>query len=278
MILKNGKGISIFLGFFLIIFFNLYTHKMVVITPITNLRCHPQSCPQGLKAPALSQDIGGQISQLLMGEHVIVKGSARNGWVKVEVPGQKWYSQGAWRPIEGYLKKHHVKVIYTAFSCNAVIKRIWTKIFKENKRQSPIISSLPLGAKLQIIKAEAEWYKVKLANGQVGFIVKNDVRYLKDFNLNENSLRKSLVNTALQFKGHPYVWGGRSPFSNELQGCISGIDCSSLVHLIYDVHKLNIPKISHDQFLCSTPVRFGKDLKPGDLVFFFLGLNLKIFV
>jgi cell wall-associated NlpC family hydrolase len=72
-------------------------------------------------------------------------------------------------------------------------------------------------------------------------------------------LRESLVKTARDFIGVPYLWGGSSPDT--------GFDCSGLTMTVYQLNGLNLPRYSADQFEAGNPVGSG-DLQKGDLVFF----------
>lgn len=72
-------------------------------------------------------------------------------------------------------------------------------------------------------------------------------------------LRESLVKTAEDFIGVPYLWGGTS--------AEDGFDCSGLTMTVYQLNGLNLPRNSARQFDAGDYV--SKDnLQKGDLVFF----------
>ncbi len=72
-------------------------------------------------------------------------------------------------------------------------------------------------------------------------------------------VRRRLVNTAREFIGVPYKWGGSSPDS--------GFDCSGLTMVVYRHNGLDLPRVAARQYRTGTPV--SRDaLKKGDLVFF----------
>lgn len=75
-----------------------------------------------------------------------------------------------------------------------------------------------------------------------------------------NYLRESLVKTAYDFIGVPYLWGGVS-FDD-------GFDCSGLTMTVYQLNGLNLPRNSARQFEAGSPVDSIGDLQKGDLVFF----------
>ncbi len=75
-------------------------------------------------------------------------------------------------------------------------------------------------------------------------------------------LRNNIVNTAENFLGIPYSWGGTSPEE--------GFDCSGLTMTVYKLNGFNLPRNSRMQFRAGEAV-IRADLKKGDLVFFATG-------
>lgn len=68
----------------------------------------------------------------------------------------------------------------------------------------------------------------------------------------------TVIYTAMQYIGVPYLWGGASP---------SGFDCSGLVMYVFAQHGVKLPHYSGYQFKMGTPIPV-QDLQPGDCVFF----------
>ena len=66
----------------------------------------------------------------------------------------------------------------------------------------------------------------------------------------------SVVETALQYVGYPYVYGGTSP---------SGFDCSGFVQYIFAQHGIGLPRMSGDQGRAGTQIP-ASEAQPGDLV------------
>lgn len=76
--------------------------------------------------------------------------------------------------------------------------------------------------------------------------------------LEDKNIRTQLIETALQFQGVPYRWGGISP---------SGFDSSGFIWYVFQENGIDIPRVSFDIYAFGDPIS-QDDLKPGDLVFF----------
>ncbi|WP_242491753.1 C40 family peptidase [Actinomyces minihominis] len=66
----------------------------------------------------------------------------------------------------------------------------------------------------------------------------------------------SIVETAMQYVGYPYVYGGSSP---------AGFDCSGFVLHVFAQHGISLPRISGDQGRAGTVISAAEAM-PGDLV------------
>lgn len=71
-------------------------------------------------------------------------------------------------------------------------------------------------------------------------------------------LNEKIVNTAMQYLGVPYVWGGTTP---------DGFDCSGLVQYVYKVNEMTISRTTYTQVNEGNYVP-KNELEQGDLVFF----------
>lgn len=74
-----------------------------------------------------------------------------------------------------------------------------------------------------------------------------------------NYLRESLVKSARDFIGVPYLWGGAS--------ADRGFDCSGLTMTVYQLNGLDLPRHSRTQYDAGDTVP-RDNLQKGDLVFF----------
>ena len=133
-------------------------------------------------------------------------------------------------------------------------------VMSKPKYASVVKITLPRGAKVIYTGvSEDDWEKVGLVDGSFGWIrssfLKNIVKIEKS---EEKELRESIAQTALQYIGCQYRWGGKTPF---------GIDCSGLSSMAYMLNGWLIPRdadVQENEFRT-----IGRnDAKKGDLLFF----------
>ncbi len=74
----------------------------------------------------------------------------------------------------------------------------------------------------------------------------------------DDIIRTQIVNTAMEYQGTEYSYGGMMD---------RGFDCSGFVRYIYGKYGISLPRKSADQYQRGTRVPF-KNAKHGDLVFF----------
>ena len=73
-----------------------------------------------------------------------------------------------------------------------------------------------------------------------------------------SSYGNAIVDTAMQYLGVPYVWGGTSP---------SGFDCSGFVQYVFWQNGISLTRTADTQYYDGYAVSYS-NLQPGDLVFF----------
>lgn len=72
------------------------------------------------------------------------------------------------------------------------------------------------------------------------------------------ALGAQIVESAKQYLGVPYVWGGSTP---------QGFDCSGLVGYVFEQQQISLPRTSRQLYQTGTSIA-KTQLQPGDLVFF----------
>lgn len=69
----------------------------------------------------------------------------------------------------------------------------------------------------------------------------------------------SVIGSAMQYLGTPYLWGGRSAF---------GLDCSGFTQIVFKINGYQLPRDSSQQSGMGENIDFVHEAFPGDLVFF----------
>jgi cell wall-associated NlpC family hydrolase len=164
--------------------------------------------------------VGHMPTQVLYGERVRVL-ARRGGWTKIAVPDQP--SPLDARGYPGWVRSWQLG---PAFAAPLVVTAKSATL--PNGMQIGLGSQVPAG----VLPAAATR---KLA-----------------------ATRAGIVQTAEQFLGLHYLWGGLSRW---------GYDCSGLTWAAYRVHGITIPRDADAQFAAGRPVSLAQ-LRPADLLFY----------
>lgn len=223
----------------------------VVTVPVANLRRDPiEHTGQYTKDPL-------QESQVLFGEPLLALEEAGE-WIRVQAIEQQKFSN-SWTGYPGWIQKHQVQQIQVQPTFNLITTDLWSNI-----QGSSANHTLSFGTKLQGISEQADQWSVKLPDGSIGSIQKAHVKKLAQ---NPN-WQSEIVSYGKRFLDFPYLWGGRSAYDPKSKTCITSVDCSGYVQLLYRVVRgMDIPRDAHDQYLKAQKVE-QKDLLIGDLIFF----------
>lgn len=115
------------------------------------------------------------------------------------------------------------------------------------------VGSLPTGKVVEVKGLSNGWYQISS-----GYISADYVTQADASDLQSSGKGQEIANYALQFVGHRYVHGGRSP---------SGFDCSGLTSYVYQQFGYSINRTASAQLNNGRSVS-RSELKPGDLVMF----------
>ncbi|MGF1637686.1 MAG: NlpC/P60 family protein [Cyclobacteriaceae bacterium] len=134
--------------------------------------------------------------------------------------------------------------------------------FSEPSLQSTPVTDLVNGNILAFIEEDSKWYKVALPDGREAFVEKTSSKPVQNWLSEIERSEPSLIKTAKQMTGLPYLWGGTSS---------KGVDCSGFTKTIYLLHGIVIPRDADQQSKAGSLVDNEGDfskLMPGDLLFF----------
>lgn len=246
-----------------------FPKKMIIKTPVANLRNAPEDVLEPVHLPTSMNTNPLQASQLLLGEHVIAHREIVNKhaekWLKVSALQQQRYNaELGWHGFPGWIRVDEAMTVGQFFQHNLVVKN---KLAALQCFDGNILHMLSIGTRLHGIKRVSGRWEILLPDATTAFIEDGDVyEFSKKITETISDIRQNLVDTAYKFLHDFYSWGGRSAQNSEWD--VSSVDCSSLVQLIYLSNGFELPRNAHDQFLKSHKIELGKDLEPGDLVFF----------
>ena len=250
----------------------VYHQKMIVRSPIANLKGVPKDTPADFALPASSQTNPSQLTQLLFNEYLVAQkkyiDSSNITWYLVNAVQQlnknnnRWCG---WSGVLGWVKSKDVQPVKKFKKHNLLVTSLFANIYNEKQKK---ISTICIGTQLTgNIDTEKNMYQIDLPDESYGWMQISDVTPIEQqHELSESELRKNIIKTAQQFLGNLYSWGGRSPQTDLWN--VSSVDCSGLVNLVFAAHGLLVPRNSYSQYLASSAIKYGKDLKIGDLIFF----------
>lgn len=151
------------------------------------------------------------------------------------------------------------------------VNKKYSTLYSEKNVSSLPVSDLVWGCILIDEGRQGVWRKVSVADGRTGYVPEEDVIDLHKWMDNAVPTEKNIVETAKQFCGFPYVWGGTS---------IKGVDCSGLTKSAYFLNGYVLRRDASQQCKTGDSVDVHKfvegtytkaalaNLRPGDLLFF----------
>ena len=197
-------------------------------------------------------------TEALLGERVVVT-STRGGWAHVVVPDQP--SQKDPRGYPGWVPLR--QVTFTAPPSSGpvatVVRR--TAWLRTDDAAASRVLEASYGTDLPVVSASAAWVRVRTPLGAVRRLSTRVAVVHARGTAAVARTGASLVASAKQFSGLPYLWGGLSGF---------GLDCSGLTWVTHRVHGRTIPRDALPQSRHGTVVRRSA-LRPGDLIFYATG-------
>ena len=175
-----------------------------------------------------------------------------NGWSKVTVGG-----------MSGYIRSDYVSG-GGADSKAGYIKGTGVRMRSGASTTSSILGVYNTGTEMTITGESGNWYKVSYS-GRDGYVCKDYMTTTKPDNgggsgsTPSGSIGETIVATAKQYMGAPYVYGGMSP---------SGFDCSGFVNYVYKLCGYSMSRVASSIYNNNGTYVEKANLQLGDLVFF----------
>lgn len=153
-------------------------------------------------------------------------------------------------------------------------KIVYTDLFgfaySEASESSSPVSDLVAGNILQLLDEANGFYKVSFPDKRIAYVSTKKAQLFDQWKKQSNPSADQILNTARNFLGIPYLWGGTS---------VKGLDCSGFTKTSYLLHGIVLPRDASQQALVGDAVdilendtlsmsKALKNLKPGDHLFF----------
>ena len=198
------------------------------------------------EGPSTSASI---VTTLNKGVAVAVLDNSTDGWYKVAYNGKSGYVSADYLIID----QDNIFTTYGRANGDGINVR------SGPSTDSEVLASVDSGTIVTVNGFQDGWYDVTCKYGTEGYI-RSDFLDLTASNT-ESTAGSSIVDTAKQYLGTRYVYGGSSP---------SGFDCSGFTMYIYKQFGYSLPHTASGQWQSGigTRVYSISELQPGDLVLF----------
>jgi gamma-D-glutamyl-L-lysine dipeptidyl-peptidase len=211
--------------------------------------CHVGVAPVRRLAASSSE----QVTQVLYGETFDAL-QVLEGWTRVKLHADGYVGWVSSNQVTLFQDDEFDK--YGSLPSAFVVERV-LPLFEKPKVHSRPIREAVFGCQLKMVEADGGFLKVRLPDSIYAYAQKSGI---SSSSLIKKSSVKSLIQTARNFQGISYVWGGRSSM---------GFDCSGFVQTVFRLNGIELLRDASDQY--SSGKFLGKNLKrvrPGDLLFF----------
>ncbi len=262
---------------------SIKSNAKIASTPSLNIRIGP-SVSNGVSGIIYKGEIFKVVSKSSNGWYKVILNDGTTGWVSgkyVNLTNEVDNSN-----IPGFVGKDEKAIKKETSNPNqgTVNSKVGLNVRSGAGTKNAVISTLPSNAVVNIIGKENGWYKIKLANGNIGYVganyIKADTSANKSANgedvssgtkVDNNNAKKNvsnptstvtgnkIVDFAQTLLGTRYVWGGTTT---------NGFDCSGFTQYVYKkAAGVSIPRVSRAQATAGSHVD-SKSMKAGDLLYF----------
>ncbi|MCW8849444.1 MAG: SH3 domain-containing protein, partial [Melioribacteraceae bacterium] len=151
-------------------------------------------------------------TQAMLGTCVNVL-KVENGWYLVQTP-DKYIS---WVDDDGIVPVTEEEQKSWKNADRIIVRTDFSSVYSSASDKSQKLSDVVQGNILKFLDSKNEYSKVEFPDGRVGFIKSDHVENFKKWFENTFVTQENILNSANEFIGLPYLWGGTS---------LKGVDCS----------------------------------------------------
>jgi cell wall-associated NlpC family hydrolase len=154
----------------------------------------------------------------------------------------------------------------------ATVKVAKTDILRNPTPGPALFTNAPQGTRLLVTGQAGNYYSVLMSDGSTGWVVVTALALTETrmqiprptapaVTAPSTQGRSKYIDTAMQYLGTPYQYGGRLPQT---------VDCSLLVQTVFARHGVKLPRTAAQQFGVGTPIEVT-ELQAGDRLYFMNG-------
>ena len=181
-----------------------------------------------------------------------------DGWYLIQTP-DKYIS---WVDDDGIYSVDENELNNWKNSERVIVTKNYSNAYEEASEKSDKVSDLVLGDILKFVESKNNFTKIEFPDSRIAFIKSSDVKSYNTWSGDSIATNERIVNSAKEFLGLPYLWGGTSS---------KGVDCSGFTKTVYFMNGVILPRDASQQVnvgeLVGTKDNFS-NLVPGDLLFF----------
>lgn len=217
----------------------------IISVSVANLRENPAHSAQ-----LVDQEIMGYSIKLL---------KRKDNWYQAQTE----YGYVGWITDKSFCRADEAAMKIWKDCDKVIVTKIFAMVYSEPNEKSLPITNVVLNVLLKSVgQVDAEWTKIQTPDGRGGFIRTDSIAQMPRKKLSGEQLRQSLVRTAKNMMGIPYLWGGKSSV---------GCDCSGFTQTVFRADGVSILRDAGQQVSEGAAVDYAADfsnVEAGDLLFF----------
>lgn len=196
------------------------------------------------------------VDQTIMGTRLKIL-KRQGGWVYIQTP----HKYLGWVTLDSTVPMTSDEIAAWEAEPKTRVASVLSGVYERADDSSLKLSDLSMNASLSLLEASGAWSRVKLPDGREGFTPSSDL---------SNPVTETtripagweVVQTASQFHGIPYLWGGNSS---------RGFDCSGFTQTVFAANGFLLPRDANMQVEIGSEVPIDStfaNVVPGDMLFF----------
>jgi gamma-D-glutamyl-L-lysine dipeptidyl-peptidase len=216
----------------------------IVNLSVANIRSKPQH-----SAELATQSLLGTCVNVLKKD---------NGWFLIQTP-DKYIS---WVDDDGIHLVSENEVNIWKKTTKVIITEQYSIAYANPNKKGQKISDLVIGDILKKVNLKGNYTEIEFPDGRRGFVLTNNAMDYSKWIDEASSTQKSIINTASDYMGLPYLWGGTSA---------KALDCSGFTKTVYYLNGVVLPRDASQQVHIGELVNTNEnlnELERGDLLFF----------